>query len=152
MKWKAHFVIGALAAVVLIYILETAGLATLAVVALFGAFSALLPDLDLETSKGRKLLDISFIPFAMIIAYVSGCGTGICIPTISMITMFLVLVGLYFVIFMLLKPKHRGITHTIFLGLVYAIGLNIIVGQTFALAGFAGYVSHLIADRQVKFL
>ena len=152
MNWKAHFIIGALAAIALLYLLGTTGIITLVFVAAFGAFSALVPDLDLETSKGRKLLDASFIPFAMIISYISECGTGICIPTIDMILMFLVLVGLYFIVFTFLKPKHRGLTHTVLVGLLYAIGMNILVGQTFALAAFAGYVSHLLADGKIKFV
>jgi len=152
MNWKAHALIGAVSAVVLLYLLGTKDLLSVAIIAVFGALSALVPDLDHESSKGKKLLDVIFVPFALVVAYVSECGRNICIPDLSMAVIFFALVGVYSIFFFFLKPKHRGITHTVFAALVFGLILYFLVGFQFALAGFAGYFSHLAADRHVKFI
>lgn len=152
MNWKAHATIGALLAVAVLYLLGTRDILSVALIAVFGGLSALVPDLDHESSKGKKLLDFIFIPFAIAVAYVSGCGKDICVPDLSMVILFLAIVGVYSLFFFFLKPRHRGITHTVAAALFFAVILYFLVGFNFALAGFAGYFSHLLADRQVKFI
>jgi membrane-bound metal-dependent hydrolase YbcI (DUF457 family) len=129
----------------------------LAVLSAFGALSALAPDLDHESSKGKKMLDMALILLAAVIAIASGCGGNICIPSSisglgSIVIMFLVIVGAYFITFILFKPRHRGITHTLAACLVFGILVFLIAGPRLALAGFIGYLSHLIADGIVKIL
>jgi membrane-bound metal-dependent hydrolase YbcI (DUF457 family) len=47
-------------------------------------------------------------------------------------------------------PRHRGFTHTIVSCLAFTVLLYIFIDRFFALAGFIGYFSHLIADKELK--
>ena len=55
-------------------------------------------------------------------------------------------------LFRLLKPKHRGITHTVFAAALYAAITCFLSTPQLALAGFAAYASHLVADGHVKMI
>ncbi len=145
MNWKPHLAIGIILTAIVFYFLGT-GLVGLVIFSLFGGLCALVPDLDHDSSKGRKILDLVAILFALVLAYfINGFG-------LAMLLTFLVISGAYFVIFKLFKPKHRGITHTIFACFVFAIGLFLLAGKEIAMAGFVGYLSHLLADNQIKFI
>jgi membrane-bound metal-dependent hydrolase YbcI (DUF457 family) len=61
---------------------------------------------------------------------------------------FFVLLGAYFIIFKLLKPKHRGITHTLVFCLGFSVLIYLVAGLDFAVAAFIGYGSHLVADKK----
>jgi membrane-bound metal-dependent hydrolase YbcI (DUF457 family) len=154
MDWRSHALIGAVSAPILLFMLGTHGLIELAAVAAMGAFAALVPDLDHQVSRGRQVLDACAIAAAFLIVYMSGCGTSICIPTLSamksMAVLSLALLGAYFVFFTLFKPAHRGITHSLAACAAFAALAYFMFGTTLALAGLAGYASHLAADREIK--
>jgi hypothetical protein len=120
----------------------------------FAGLSALVPDLDHDSSKGRKWLDVAFIGFAFMTVYGSGCGTDLCIPGMAqlgeMLVTFLAMAGAYFLFFRFLKPRHRGITHTLVACFVFSVLLYFMAGKNLALAGAVGYFSHLVADLHVK--
>ncbi|ASJ15885.1 hydrolase [Thermococcus chitonophagus] len=69
-------------------------------------------------------------------------------------------VGWY--LFTLIMPRHRGIVHSIFFALLYALisflgvryGLSLSTGESYVigLAAFFGYLLHLILDRSIKIL
>jgi len=154
MKWKAHAFIGVVLTAAVLYFLVTHDAVLLAVLSAFGGLSALLPDLDHESGKGRKVLDMAYVIFALLISYIGECGGSACLPgpdaIVNIAVLFFILVGAYFVIFILLKPRHRGITHTILAGVAFAILAYMAAGTGAAIAGFVGYFSHLLADRQLK--
>lgn len=155
MDWRSHAIIGAVLAGLVFWILG-AGLFELALVTVFAGLSALAPDLDHDSSKGRQWLDLAFIGFAFLTVYGSGCGTSVCLPDLNtlgaMLVTFLAMAGIYFLFFRFLKPRHRGITHTLAATVVFAILLYFIVGRTLALAGLVGYFSHLVADQHIKMI
>lgn len=136
------------------YLIGSRDIFSLILIVIFGAFSALVPDLDHDSSKGRKLLDACVIVFAFLGGYLWACGGIACIPDVSavlpMIILSLLIIGIYFVLFTLFKPKHRGITHTIAACVAFAILLYLLLGLRLAMAGSLGYFSHLIADNHVK--
>ena len=144
MNWRAHLVIGLILCAILFYLLGT-GIFDLLIFSLFGGLCALAPDLDHDMSKGRKIMDAVAILLSLILAYFASGGT-----ILSMLIIFLALVGLYFVLFKLFKPKHRGITHTLVACFGFSVLIFFLAGKMFAIAGFIGYLSHLIADRQIK--
>jgi membrane-bound metal-dependent hydrolase YbcI (DUF457 family) len=155
MRWRSHALIGAILAVFVFWVLGTRDILSLAAFAVFASLSGLVPDLDHDSSKGKKILDTAFILLAVSIAIASGCGGSVCIPSSfgglgSMIALSLVMMGAYFMAFKLFKPRHRGITHTLTAGFVFGIIVYLLAGSALALAGSIGYFSHLIADGIVK--
>jgi membrane-bound metal-dependent hydrolase YbcI (DUF457 family) len=154
MMWRSHVVIGGALAIAVFYLLGTRDIIQLSFLGGFGALSALVPDLDHDSSKGRKVLDSVVIVFALVAAYLGGCGGTACVPQagqiIPLAILSLAIVGLYFVLFRLFKPRHRGITHTLFANAVFGIALYLLIGSAVAIAGTAGYFSHLVADRHVR--
>lgn len=156
MDWKSHAVIGAFFAIAVLYVFGVQDNFLLVLFGLFGALSALVPDLDHDSSKGRRILDVVFVSFAFLAVYLGECGGGICVPQAGkifpMATLFFALVGAYFILFRFFKPRHRGITHTLVACFVFGVLMYLLLGLTVALAGIAGYFSHLVADRHVKLI
>ncbi len=156
MRWRAHVLIGAMLSLAAVYLLGQRDIAALALLAAFGAFSALAPDLDHDSSKGRKILDVAVIAFALFAVYVWDCLGVLCVPSgakiLPALILFLALVGGYFIAFRIFKPRHRGITHTLAANAVFGIALWVVFGDLIAIAGTVGYFSHLLADRHVKMI
>ncbi len=153
MNWRAHMFIGGVFALVFFYLMGTRDISLL-FMTIIGALSALMPDLDHDMSKGRKIANFCFGIFSLALGYSAACMGKICIPSLNGIisgaVVFLALMGGYFVLFMIFKPKHRGITHTILACFVFGVLVYLIAGFSFAIAGFLGYFSHLVADRHIK--
>ena len=133
MDWKTHVALGIVLSAMVFYFLF--GIVNPILIAIAG-LAALIPDIDQEISKGKKLLDVLVILFAILVA----------LPSQS-IVLFLAVIGAYFIIYKLLKPKHRGITHTVIACLAFTVLVYFTAGLMFAIAVFIGYLSHLIADR-----
>ena len=155
MDWRAHSAIGAVFSAGSAYLLGAGGFIELVFFAFFGSLCALLPDLDHDHSKGRKILDTAAILVAAAIGYLYACRGGLCIPVsgaVPGLVVFLIIAGAYFVFFKLFKPRHRGITHTIAAALAFGIFVFLAAGLVPAVCGFSAYFSHLLADRQIKFI
>ncbi|HSB46974.1 MAG TPA: metal-dependent hydrolase [Candidatus Bilamarchaeum sp.] len=154
MDWKAHTVVGAVFALAAVYVFEVRAFPELVFFAFFGALCALVPDLDIETSKGRQMLDFAMLLFALCIGYLYACRGSMCLPALESLsligTVFFLILGAYFFLFRVFKPRHRGITHTLAACCVFAAIVYVAGGLLPALAGFAGYLSHLVADRHLK--
>ncbi len=156
MRWRSHILIGAVLVFAVLFLLgQSSGIGIWFLTA-FGALSALVPDLDHDSSKGRKLLDTFIIVFALLAVYVWECGGGLCIPApaslLPSMILFLAIIGGYFIAFRIFKPRHRGITHTLAANAVFGIALYVIFGDLIAVAGTVGYFSHLLADQHVKLI
>ncbi|MFN7990801.1 MAG: metal-dependent hydrolase [Candidatus Micrarchaeia archaeon] len=154
MRWRAHLLVGAVLVFCVSYLAGGRDPLSLALLSAFGALCALAPDLDHESSKGRKLLDAAVIAFAFLSAYIWSCGGAACLPSIAKLLpaliIFLAVLGCYLIIFRLFKPKHRGITHTIAANIVFAAALYVVFGEAIAAAGAVGYFSHLLADQHIR--
>jgi membrane-bound metal-dependent hydrolase YbcI (DUF457 family) len=156
MDWKAHTALGAVFAFAAAYVAEVRDFPELIFLAFFGALSALLPDLDHESSKGKKILDSMMVVFALVFAYMYSCAGNLCVPGPEDVSgfaiVFLTIMGVYFVFFRFFKPRHRGITHTLAACSVFGVLVYFVAGFVPALAGFAGYLSHLVADRHIRLI
>ena len=110
--------------------------------------------MDHDISKGRKLLDIVAIVLALALAAYfyffnsASFGSGFS----GSLIVFLAIIGAYFIAFKILKPSHRGITHSIVLCFAFSVLVYLIAGFQLAVAGFVGYFSHLLADKEMKVL
>ncbi len=152
MNWLKHIVIGVLLALAAFYIFITKDFVQLAIFGLFAAGSALLPDLDHVGSKARGLLDKTVPLIAAIATYMSYCTGFSCALTESFALRTFALVGVYFTVFTYFKPEHRGITHSFFFTAVFTVLIYLLLGFKFALAGGIGYLSHLLADWEMKII
>lgn len=156
MDYRAHFAIGFILTLVIVYFFIGHDLLTVLPLSIFGGISALVPDLDHESSKGKKILDIVFISAAVFLLYRSKCSNAFCFPSFNMLSEIIVatlaLIGAYFLFFRFFKPRHRGITHTIFACILYSITIYLVLGLFFAICAFIGYISHLLADNQIQFM
>jgi len=154
MNWPEHILIGALFGVILALLLDLPIIES-ALIIVMASISALVPDIDHDSSKIRKIANVS-VPIAAVgFAFVSTCTEG-AMCTLedmrSVIILGLAITGLYMIVITFFKPKHRGITHTIFSALIFALFIYIFSDLNFALAGFAGYSSHLIADKHIRII
>ncbi len=154
MRWRAHVLIGVFLSFAVLYLFGMRDLAGLALLSAFGGLSAMVPDLDHDSSKGRKILDVLAMLFSLLAVYLWNCGGAVCVPStaraLPTLMLFLALMGGYFVLFLLFKPSHRGITHTILANAVFGLALWVIFGDSIAMAGTVGYFSHLLADMHIK--
>ena len=152
MNWPAHIMIGALFGIILSIFLNVSILEG-AVLTAFAAFCALAPDIDHDSSKIRKISNITVPITALGFSFASTCTDGATCTLDDLRTIILIglaITGCYMVIITFFRPRHRGITHTIFASLIFAVLIYVFSDLNFALAGFAGYSSHLVADRHIK--
>ena len=156
MQWKSHAIIAFVSAIAVFYFLTDVDLIRLILLGIFAAMSALIPDMDLPQSKARSVSDMIVVAIAVVFSYLSSCNWGFCIPGINQIgkTAFLALVniGIYFIAMMFIMPRHRGFTHSLVSCLGFSVLVFLAAGIQFAIAGLVGYLTHLIADREVKLL
>ncbi len=145
MNWRSHVFVGLVFGLVLFYLMNLP-IEKIILLSVFSALSALVPDLDHKMSKGKSLLDLIVIAFAFLFAFSVEKSLE------QRIIVALALIGSYFVLFTILKPKHRGITHTLLFGLGYGILIYFLFDLNYALAGFVGYFSHLLADQHIKII
>ena len=152
MNWRPHFTIGAFAGALMALILQF-DIFVIFLAAVIGGISALAPDIDHDSSKIRKAADITVPIFGFFFSLSSSCyADTVCIMGNwrSIVISALAITGLYTIVITYLKPKHRGMTHTILFALIYFFLLYTISNTEFALFGFAGYASHLVADKHIR--
>ncbi len=117
---------------------------------LFAAVSgaaSLLPDLDLRKSKASQALYsavfVLILAAAFLLSYKAGKAENFVLYAAAL---FLAALGLDF----LIRPRHRGIMHSLAFLFALALPCFLLFGEFLACAVAAGYFSHLLADFCVK--
>ncbi len=156
MNWKQHIIVGLIFGLLLSFFIRVDVLQAIILI-VFSGLCALIPDLDHQMSKGREILDKGVPLVALIFSIYSTCIGGIeCVANVEKITNIvkstLLISGFYFVVITYLKPKHRGITHTLLICAAFGVLTYLTVGEKFAFFGSVGYLSHLVADREIKII
>ncbi|MEM4348274.1 MAG: metal-dependent hydrolase [Candidatus Anstonellaceae archaeon] len=135
MKWQAHLLFGLVAGAALGWLLRADGWKLASICAISGFFS-LLPDIDLDSSKISQIMRL----FLVLVAIALGLMFR------SLLVAFLLLAGTW-AAWVLFRPRHRGITHTLIFALVcFAAGFALFGWQE-GLAAFVGVASHIAADK-----
>jgi membrane-bound metal-dependent hydrolase YbcI (DUF457 family) len=153
MNWAGHILLGVVfgAAFALLVGADAFLFASIVFVA---AFSALVPDIDHDSSKIRGYADLGVPICAFLFSYTALCNGITCgvenWHTILINT--LAITGLYMIVITYLKPKHRGITHTLVIAGAYGIAIWFFSNPNLGIAAGLGYLSHLVADREIKLL
>jgi membrane-bound metal-dependent hydrolase YbcI (DUF457 family) len=155
MNWKSHLSIALICAFAALYFfLGITDAVRLLYLGAFAGVAGLLPDIDTDESKGRAALDVAVVAGASFLSYSSFCGGGICMPALDQLLriaiLALALLGIYFIFMKFVMPRHRGIVHSIIACLAFTALLYVFIDRFFALAGFVGYMSHLVADNEIK--
>lgn len=146
MNWKFHFLF-AFFLFLLIgnFILKIPDFFNLLFFSFLCGIFALLADLDHELSKSRKILD-KLVPIAsFVIGFLYFNNIAYALYTLIFLS------GVYFLLFVFLKPKHRGFTHSIIFLLFFSAIIYFfdnLVGIIF----FIGYSSHLVLDGTLKLI
>lgn len=124
-----------------------------AVFILVGTISALIPDLDHPKSKGTKIINFSIFILIIIFSYSLFLKNT---SSFEAIVKFLFFIFVFYFTWLgisnMIRPKHRGITHSFLALIIYSIILYFIFGIIFLLAGVIGYFSHLLADKCFKLI
>ncbi len=140
MNWLAHIVFAFAAAAAFNYATGTAWTPAIAAAVVAGA---LLPDVDHSKTKAFKFVLAAVSASAFAIAYYSWdsmalaflAGTATALAVIA------------------LKPRHRGITHSIAAAIVFSLAIFAATGAPIAAANaFLAYASHLALDGTLKLL
>lgn len=142
---------------ILIIFLNVRDPLSLLVLVMFAAVTALLPDLDHKMSKGTDLANKAAVILSFVFVGSNTCPSNFaCFSEIeklkSIVFGSLMLIGTYFVFTVFLRPKHRGITHTLVSCFLFSVLVYLVLGFNFAVAGLIGYGSHLLADKEIKLL
>jgi len=130
---------------------------------ILGGFSALFPDIDLKQSKISRIVTVFGILAVIYISFISVDYLRVPLSS-SNIKLILIWLGefitriiIYSLAFIglmtLIRPRHRGITHTLFFTGIYG-AVIFILAHSFMLSvyGMVGYLSHLLADRCIKLI
>ncbi|MBS3067098.1 metal-dependent hydrolase [Candidatus Micrarchaeota archaeon] len=147
MDWRSHAIIGTLLAALALYLMNVK-FESIIFLSIFAGFSALLPDIDHKMSKIRSIADKSFVLFALVYSY-NSCSNC---QLLEIGKTAILLIGIYFLIITFLRPRHRGITHSLFFVVIYGAILYLLFNFNLAIAGIIGYASHLIADKEIKLI
>lgn len=118
---------------------------------------SLLPDTDTPKSKIGGLLQATVLATAFLFGatrYFHDFST----PVSSLVNTLIVTAAIS-LIFVLLRPRHRGATHRLKANLVYALVVFLVFflsggfyeAAFFGVIAFLSYFSHLVLDRQVVF-
>jgi len=98
-----------------------------------GAYSSLLPDIDIETSKAygfTMLMFIGLIAYYLLIVELTW-------PIIIILVIMVIMMGL----------KHRGITHSILAGLIISLFFMWVFASILpGITCLVGYCTHLLCD------
>jgi len=162
MNYVGHLIVGLILTSIVAYFLYPSHIGSIPMLLIFltiGTASALVPDLDHPKSKGTKILNTTM--FILLILFATNLSFGLgssANPFISIsidsIVKFLFLSILFCLAWIglitIIRPRHRGITHS-FLALgIYSLILYFVFGPVFLVPGAVGYFSHLLADKTFK--
>jgi membrane-bound metal-dependent hydrolase YbcI (DUF457 family) len=153
MNYPEHLLIGLMAGAA-VALAVGADIPLFASLVFVGGVSALVPDIDHDSSKIRKWADLGVPICGFVFSYSAIC-TGVMCGVENwhpILVNTLAIAGLYMIVITYLKPKHRGITHTLALAVAYGVAVWFFSNIEFGAAGLLGYVSHLAADRHVRLL
>jgi membrane-bound metal-dependent hydrolase YbcI (DUF457 family) len=144
MKWSAHLALGALIFLPLAAYLPQNELPAAAAFCLLGS---IFPDIDHRDSKISGLVRKIAIAFLLLAAMAIYFG-----QPVLQIGVQLAAIGAFAVAITLLRPEHRGITHSLIAAFAFSLFAYFASGmlEGVAVAALSGYLSHLLLDFEIK--
>ena len=145
MDWKAHIAIAALAGAAVSYFFFPS---QILLFTLISAAAGLLPDLDIRNSRGSQIAYALAIALVLLAAYQLSFAAGK--GWQEFLLYFAAIAAVLAVADFLIRPRHRGVMHGLLFLLALSAACWLLFGALAASAVFAGYFSHLLADRCIK--
>lgn len=144
MNFKGHLLVGIITFLIVSYFFKLHNVTITQYIFLLGltVFFALLPDVDTDISKINDFIEITLLSFAIYSFYQYSLSQTLELFNCGIFALLILLASKFL--------KHRGWMHTIRAGIFLSLPLYLF-DPTFAYYAFAGYLSHLIVDRQIKF-
>ena len=142
MNYLEHMLLSITAVFILFSVLQTPFSPQAASIALIGG---ILPDVDHAKSKAFKLFLALFfgLVFSLVFYFLKeGALTKTAYSALAAL--------LACAIVFALKPRHRGITHSLLAASVFALAIYSYAGLLLGLSAFLAYASHLASDGVVK--
>ncbi|VVC00749.1 LexA-binding, inner membrane-associated putative hydrolase [uncultured archaeon] len=148
MNWKTHLLLGAALGAAVCYFLFTKDALQVALAAVLAGGSALLPDIDIRNSKASKITYLILGGAALVAAAWLSFGSGKGAWEFALYLC--AIVGGILIVDLLIRPRHRGITHSLVALAVVSVCAYAAAGLLVACAVAVGYFSHLLFDNSVK--
>ena len=142
MNYLEHMLLSIIAVFILFSAVQTPFSAQAASIALIGG---ILPDVDHAKSKAFKLFLALFFGLVFSLCFYFLKQDALTKAAFSALAALLAC-GIVFV----LKPRHRGITHSLLAAAVFALAVYFYAGLLLGLSAFLAYGSHLASDGVVK--
>lgn len=148
MNWQMHLLIGLVFGIALAFFLNLDFFASAQLV-LLSSFSALVPDIDHKDSKMRQITNYAAFVFALLFSLsLNFSPAGLALQKI--VVDFFAIFGAYSFFMLFVMPPHRGFVHSLSFAFLYAVALFLLFDFQFAIFGAVGFLSHLIADNEIK--
>jgi len=145
LDWKAHLLFGILlGAAAAIYIFHFPAADTLRFCVISGV-AALLPDLDIRSSKASQTTYVlaGAALLAGAIYFAGGAASKTAVYLAALIVTF-------FALDLFIRPRHRGVMHGFLFPFIASAIAYFALGEFVASAFLIGYSSHLLADGMFK--
>lgn len=141
MNYRGHLFVGFIAFVILYHFVKISPSCILPALS-FCLLYSLLPDIDQTSSKIQNIFEkgVGVVGLGLLYLYFSHN------KDIYLIYLASLLVALIMINFL----KHRTIMHTVRAGLIMSIPIYLL-NKEIAIFAFGGYLSHLLADKTLKF-
>ncbi|MEM3422214.1 MAG: metal-dependent hydrolase [Candidatus Bilamarchaeaceae archaeon] len=153
MNWPQHLLIGFLTGVIL-SLFFTFDFFYSALLVVVCALSALVPDIDHKDSKIRQLSNFTALLLSFLLPLIINIheidDVFIIVVLQKILFQALAMFGAYSIVMLFLIPRHRGFVHSIVFSIIYAFILLVFFNFYFAVFGTAGFLSHLLADKEIK--
>lgn len=154
MNYPAHLLIGILSVILILHFTGLQKFDNIDVwkaipIIAIAALGSLLPDIDHNESKISKTFRPILVALIAILSFKSSYSYSNSLLYSSEVT--LIAIALILIFSKLLKPKHRGITHSLLAALIFS-GMIYLPTQSlsYTVSGIVSYSSHLIADKEIK--
>ncbi len=149
MDYKSHLLFAAaLSAIAIFFFFPGFTPLRSATLVMASCTSSLLPDLDHPKSRiSRAFQSIALSATALISASVLLSSGSLALAIFS----FFAILSLLAFFYVLLLPRHRGLTHTLIFSAFFALLILLLTNDAYlSLFALLGYLSHLLADLTVK--
>ncbi len=140
MNYPEHIAVGLVLGIAILFFFNSLNLFSV----VFVGLCSILPDIDHPKSKVSQLL--YFLVFALSFIFIEPIIQKYFAFSIS-IVLNLLFSATIIILWLAVKPRHRGVTHSLLFAVAFAILAFYFYGLGICIAGLASYLSHIVLDK-----